>query len=102
GAERRGSGPARDRREDAEGGGGAAELLDEQPHIEQRRALPPVGRGEPVAEPAEAGDRLPECRVVPLGGAVPREAPLARDLGGEEAARRPSGPLLLFRAPGLR
>src|SRR5439155_273382 len=76
---------------------GAAELLDEQPEVEQRRALPPVGGGQPVAEPAEARDRLPEGRVVPLGGAVPRQAPLARDLGGQEAARRLPDRLLLFR-----
>src|SRR5438132_9190848 len=96
-AERRETEPARDLHEDAEGRGGAAELLDEQPQVEQRRALPPVGRGQPVAEPAEARDRLPEGRVVPLLRAVPREAPLARDLGGEEAARRLPDRLLLLR-----
>src|SRR5438105_3746647 len=96
-AERRQAEPARDLRKDGERRGGAAELLDEQPEVEQRRALPPVSGGQPVAEPAEARDRLPEGRVVPLGGAVPRQAPLARDLGGQEAARRLPDRLLLFR-----
>src|SRR5436190_377962 len=96
-AERRETESARDLCKDGERRGGAAELLDEQPEVEQRRALPPVGGGQPVAEPAEARDRLPEGRVVPLGGAVPRQAPLARDLGGQEAARRLPDRLLLFR-----
>ena len=43
--------------------------------------MPAVLLGDGVAEPAEAGDGVPERGVVTVLGLVPFEAPLARDLG---------------------
>src|SRR5438876_127938 len=90
---------ARDGGEDPERRDEAAALLDEQPEVEERRALAAELARQTVAEPPEAGDRLPEGGVVPLGRRVPRSPALARDLRSKEATRRRLHRLLVGRRP---
>src|SRR5262249_11172188 len=78
---------ARDRGEDAERSYGPAALFEQEAEVEEGGAGAAVRGRQSVAEPAEARDRLPEFRVVPGRVLVPGEAPLARDLAGEEAPR---------------
>jgi hypothetical protein len=71
-------------------------LLEQEPEVDQRSALPAVLRRQREAEPTEAGDRLPERWIVSLGGAVPGEPAIAIDLGREETTRLLLDGLLLF------
>src|SRR5262249_27668576 len=86
--ERREAEPAGDRREDAERRRRTPELLHEGPEVGEGRPAPPVALREPVPEPAEPRDGLPERGIVPSRRVVPRAPPLARDLAREEASSR--------------